>query len=81
MHQMIAHADRSPINRDQSIDAPQHGGLARTRRTDDADDFAPGDVERDSPEHVDACEGLVDILERNDRPIGHDGPMIAHPHQ
>jgi hypothetical protein len=65
--------DRPGLRRGYEVDAAQERALARPRRTDHNEHFAPGDLESDVFEDMRVAQGaalieLVDALEPQDRP-------------
>ncbi|MNI46491.1 hypothetical protein D3C73_1009570 [compost metagenome] len=59
----LAHVDGSCVGLLQQIDAAQEGGLARTRRSDQANNLARFDRQRDAFENFVAAVGLAQILD------------------
>ena len=55
--------DGSGVNRNEEVDALQHGGLARTRGADQAHDFVGSNRQADVAQHLLALKGLGDALQ------------------
>ncbi|MEY9213362.1 hypothetical protein ABH917_002808 [Thermobifida halotolerans] len=63
--------DAAAVDGFQSVDRAAQRGLARSRGTDDDDHLAGVDGEIDVAKYVEFAEVLVDVLQHDERSIGH----------
>jgi hypothetical protein len=58
-----AQLDRSPIRAEQARQVPKQDGFPAAAASDDGQELAGPDVEREAPEHRPRAEGLMEIAD------------------